>query len=252
MTKEEQQFFKRILEYADNCFQRDIPVYSDFMNLNEQTIFHSAASQFPPVRYELTGGYEPAERKIVCFLPSYMQTDEIPTPIRTIRIMPVNKKFAESLTHRDYLGAIMNLGIERCKTGDILIGSDAVYLMCVETMASYIIENLITVRHTSVSCTLENAQNFQPDQKYEEIEGSVASERIDGILAMVYRTSRSKITPLIAGEKVFVSGRLVVSPSQKLKAGDIVSVRGLGKFEYVGFRTQTKKGRLYAAAKKYC
>lgn len=250
MTKEEQLFSKRILEYASQCYQREIPVYSDFMNLNEQTIFHSLVKEFPPVRYRLTGGYEPSERKIVCFLPSYWEEDS--PPISVIKIMPLNQKFADSLTHRDYLGAVMNLGIERSKVGDIFLGSGGTYLVCAETMAEYLMDQLTSVKRTSVICTLETDPNFQIQVSFEEVEGSIASLRLDNVLSLVYKTSRSKMTPYIEGEKVFVGGRLVTSNSYLLKDGDIISVRGIGKFVYVGVRSQTKKGRYFVTVKKYC
>lgn len=250
MTKEEQLFRKRILEYAAQCYQREIPIYSDFMNLNEQTIFHSLVKEFPPVRYRLTGGYEPSERRIVCFLPSYWEEDS--APLSFIRIVPANKKFADALTHRDYLGAVMNLGVERSKLGDILVGSDSTYLICLDSMADYLVSQLTSVKHTSVLCTLESDPDFQVRLNFEEIEGSVASLRLDNVLSLVYKTSRGKITPYISGEKVFVGGRLVTSNSYPVKEGDVISVRGVGKFVYVGVRSQTKKGRYFVSIKKYC
>ena len=72
MEKEEQLLRKRILELAELSYQRDIPTHTDFLNLNEQTIFHSLARSMADVRQYLYGGYELAERKVVCFLPSYM------------------------------------------------------------------------------------------------------------------------------------------------------------------------------------
>lgn len=118
MDKEEQLLKKRIMELAALCYQRDIPSYTDFLNLNEQTVFHSIERSLPPVRYLITGGYEPAERKIVCFLPSY-EEDATNLPISILKVEPVNARFAEGLTHRDYLGALMNLGIERGMVGTL-------------------------------------------------------------------------------------------------------------------------------------
>lgn len=112
MEKEEQLFRKRIQELAETCFTRDIPVSTDFLNLNEQTIFQSISGTLPPVRFVLSGGYSASERKVVCFLPSYEQ-ELTELPYDCIKISPVSQKFAEALSHRDFLGAIMNLGIER-------------------------------------------------------------------------------------------------------------------------------------------
>ena len=251
MDKEEQLLKKRIMELAALCYQRDIPSYTDFLNLNEQTVFHSIEQSMPPVRYLITGGYEPAERKIVCFLPSY-EEDATNLPISILKVEPVNARFAEGLTHRDYLGALMNLGIERGMVGDIVINEDGCFIFCLERMAEYISGELRQVRRTSVSCTAVPAFSCRVEQKFEEIRGSIASPRLDNVLSLVYHTSRTKILPYIQGEKVFVDGKLAVSPSMQLKGGEIVSVRGLGKFLFTGTENETRKGRIFAAVRRYC
>ena len=81
--------------------------------------------------------------------------------------------------------------------------------------------------------------------------GSVASPRLDSVISLVFKTSRSKTLPFIEGERVFIDGRLCISPGRQLKEGEIISVRGLGKFRYTGAGNQTKKGRLFVNAEKY-
>lgn len=251
MDKEEQLLKKRMRELAEVCYRRDIPSYTDFLNLNEQTVFHSLERELPPVRYVLTGGYDTAERRIVCFLPSY-EEEAVAPPISILKAEPVSRRFAESLTHRDYLGALMNLGIDRGMLGDIVINEDGCFIFCLERMADYIAGELRQVRKTAVTCSVVPAFSCQVSQKYEDVRASVASPRLDNVLAAVYHSSRSKIVPYIEGEKVFVDGRLAVSASMQLKGGEIVSVRGLGKFLFSGTENETRKGRIYVAAKKYC
>lgn len=103
MEKEEQLFRKRVLELAELCFHRDMPSNTDFLNLNEQTIFQSISGTLPPVRYVLAGGFPGSERKVVCFLPSYEEELTDP-PFECLRICARNKKFSGELTHRDFLG----------------------------------------------------------------------------------------------------------------------------------------------------
>lgn len=81
--------------------------------------------------------------------------------------------------------------------------------------------------------------------------GSVASPRLDSVISLVFKTSRSKTLPFIEGERVFIDGRLCISPGRQLKEGEIISVRGLGKFRYTGAGNQTKKGRFFVNAEKY-
>ena len=122
---------------------------------------------------------------------------------------PAAPKFAEALTHRDYLGAVMNLGIERSKLGDILTYEDAAVLFVKEELASYITEQLSRVRHTVVKTTV--LPSFQEDYepKYETIRGTVPSIRLDTVLSLAFPISRSKITDFIEGGRVFVNGRLI-------------------------------------------
>ena len=146
----------------------------------------------------------------------------------------------------------MNLGIERGMVGDIVINEDGCFIFCLERMAEYISGELRQVRRTSVSCTAVPAFSCRVEQKFEEIRGSIASPRLDNLLSLIYHTSRTKILPYIQGEKVFVDGKLAVSPSMQLKGGEIVSVRGLGKFLFTGTENETRKGRIFAAVRRYC
>ncbi len=243
-------FRKRIQELSRLCYERDIPVHTDFLNLNEQTIFFSLQSLLAPVKYQLAGGYEMAERKVVCFLPSY-EGDLTEFPFVCLSARPVNPRFAENLTHRDYLGALMHLGIDRGKIGDILIENEVCHIFCMTDMADYLCQELRMVRHTNLSLEQTEAADIVITPRFERVAGSVASLRLDCILALAWQSSRSKMTPYIEGEKIFVNGRLVTSNSFCLKEGDIVSARGLGKFIYRGVETETKKGRLFIALDRY-
>ena len=107
------------------------------------------------------------------------------------------------------------------------------------------------VRHTSVICRMtDETADIAPGRV--TVSGSVASPRLDSVIAMVFSLSRSQAQPYIENEHVFVDGKLTVSPGVQLKGGEIISVRGLGKFCYTGSGKETRKGRLYVYAEKYC
>lgn len=158
--KEEQLLKKRMIELAGLCYQRDIQTSTGFLSLNEQTIFHSIEKTLPPVRTCLTGGFEGAERKLLCFLASY-DDEEFGLPIAVLEVIPANLRYSEALTHRDYLGALMNLGIERSCIGDILMKENGCCVFCQEKMADYLCQELTMVRHTSVIC--RRADATEPD-----------------------------------------------------------------------------------------
>lgn len=178
MTREEQQQEKHFRDLARTAYQRGIAVFSDFLNLNELNIFQSLRPEFSYLKMESFGGYELAERQIAVFRP------EAPVfyadyPICCLKITPLNVKFAESLNHRDYLGAILNLGLERTCLGDILVEDDAAYLFCLERMTDFIRENLTRIRHTSVYVEQVEAEDLHYEPKYKEVGGTVASVRLD-------------------------------------------------------------------------
>ena len=250
MEKEEQLFRKRIQELADLCFRRDVPVNTDFLNLSEQTIFQNISGTLPPVRYVLSGGFESSERKVVCFLPSY-EEELLDPPYDCLKVSPVNRKCAEELYHRDYLGAIMNLGIERSMLGDIVIKDGDAYVFVLKKMSQYLLDSLTTIRHTTISVSLIDEPDEILKPEFEEIGGTVSSIRLDSIVALCGRLSRTKASAYIESEKVFINGQMVSQVSRTLKDGEIISIRGIGKFKYAGSGGQTKKGRTSVTLLKY-
>ncbi len=257
MEKEE-LLVKRIRELANLADRRSCVTFTDFLNLNEQNILHHTIQKFSFVKGETFGGYEGAERQIAAFVPDapvYAQTGAGEAgweyPIVCVRIVPLNARFAEELSHRDILGALMNLGIDRAKTGDIALCGEVCYLFCHETLAPMICEELTRIRHTSVKCTVCSLSEFHYTPKTECVKGSVASVRLDSAMALAFHASRSSLLSLIEEGKVFVNGKLITTNAYALKEEDIVSVRGLGRFRYKGAVGQTKKGRCMVEIERY-
>lgn len=250
MQKEELMLQHRFIELSTAAYQRGIVLFSDFLNLNELNILHTMPKNQLMSSYETFGGYAFSERQMVAFLPDALYY-EYNYPIKVLQINPLNKKFAEPLTHRDYLGALLNLGIERCKLGDILIQEETAFLFAHEQLSSFLEKDLSKVRHTSVRMTQTDLLDFHYEPKYECISGSVPSERLDCLISLAFNTSRSKMVPYIEAGKVFVNGKLMTSNGYQPKPGDILSVRGLGRFSYQGILSETKKGRFFIKLHKF-
>lgn len=246
--KEEQLCKKRFLELANTAYYKGYATYSDFLNLNEQSLFYQMDKEIPNVSYFLWGGTELAERKILCFATEKIEKELF--PLCAIKITPSNIKFAEKLTHRDYLGAILNLGIDRSKIGDIMPNGSEAYVFLHMDMKEYILSQLEKVKHTKVICK-EVEQNFSFEQQYKMIHGNVSSVRLDAVIALAFGESRSSLIGMISGGKVFVNGAMVSSNSYTLCPGDIVSVRGKGKFVYQDEECVTKKGKIKIVLRKY-
>jgi RNA-binding protein YlmH len=249
MDKEEQLLINRLKELANTAYQREIPMFSDFLNINEQSIFKREISKMPPVSVEALGGYHLAERRIIAFTP-LDRSKQYPPPIVAVLIKPLNAKFSDTLTHRDFLGAVLNLGIDRSKIGDIVIHETGSYVFCIEKIASYIIDNLTRIKHTTVMCEFSDF-NEEVCLNFTEISGSVSSVRLDSILALCFASSRSSIISKIEEGKVYVNAKVMTTNSYQLKEDDIISVRGLGKFKFTGTSGVTKKGRYIATVQKY-
>ena len=235
-------FLKRIRELADLSYQRDIVTFSDFLNLNEQNMVNSLRQQFPQIIVESSGGYANAERQMVAFHPDALAfTWEY--PIDCLKIEPKAIKFSENLSHRDYMGALLNLGVDRSVIGDIIVQEKAAWFFCQSKMTEFFLENLCRVRHTNILITKVNDPEEFPHPNLESINGTCASVRLDSLIALAFKASRSSMVSYIESGQVFVNGKLITSNGYEPKEGDIVSVRGKGRFIFDGVSHQTKKGR---------
>ena len=184
-----------------------------------------------------------------------------PYPITLLKLYPAMAKFAETLTHRDYLGSLVGLGIEREKIGDIIIPRSrtdgnsiekhTVYVFVTEEISDYIIDNLSYVKHTNIR--IERCEEV-PDEvapQLEELSVIVSSNRLDAIVAKLYNLSREQALKLFVEGKVFLNGINMTGNARSLKEGEVVSVRGYGKFIFNGEGGNTKKDKLYIKVSKY-
>ena len=222
--------------------------YSAFLSPAEQDDLLSCADA-AGYSFFLTGGYESAERKI---LAAGNETEQGPpeVPVSVIAVAPKSVKFAEELTHRDYLGAILGLGIERGLIGDIIVRDKHAWFFCLSSAAEMITSSLVQVRRTAVTAavTTQDVPELQP--RYIPLRLNVASERLDAVTAAFAACSRTQAEKLFSAEKVFVNGRTVTDRSTRLKEGDALSVRGFGKAVYDGIEYETKKNRLWVRLRK--
>lgn len=243
VDKELGQLKNRLTELAEKSYRRGIYTYTPFLGLSQQQVFQSIKKELAYAGYAMEGGAPVCERKLVRFGNPDILGYEEAYPIACLKMMPVMPKFADSLTHRDFLGAIMNLGIERDTIGDIFLQKQGGILFCRETIASYLEENLRQVKHTSITCEMvEDAGELQYAQP-ENMSVTVSSTRIDGVIAKLYNISRSRSLELFRMGKVFVNGIAIENNSYPLKKDDAVTVRGYGKFLFYGQAGESKKGK---------
>lgn len=242
MNKEELFLINRLKDLANIAYEKNIYTYSDFLNINELSILNQIKETLPPVTLSITGGNNYAERKIAVFSPEEIYYQET-IPIAVLSIAPLNSKFAQPLTHRDFLGAILNLGIKRNKIGDIFVKENHAYIYCKEEISKYIIDNLFKIKRTTVSVQMSQNETLNVTPNFKEITGTISNIRLDSLIATAFQTARNSIINYIHEGKVFINGKLTTSNGAAVKAGDIISVRGKGRFVFEGVIKETKKGR---------
>lgn len=248
MNEEERKLQKRFIDLANQAYHNDTFCFTNFLSMADVNVLMNsvAAGQF-----ETFGGMEGCERVVARFGNKEELGYEVAYPIAILKIEPFILKFADELTHRDFLGALMNLGIEREILGDILLDGKTAYLFVIDMMAEFVMQNLDKVKHTSVRVTRLERVPVEVSPHLEEKEVVVASKRLDVVIARVYNLSRSKTLDLFRERKVFVNGRVYENNSYQLGDGDIIAVRGSGKFIYEKEKYETKKGRLCLTVREY-
>lgn len=259
--KEELLFKKRLTESAELAYGHGIAVTSDFLGLAEQNLFHEIKKEFPAVGYTCFGGVPQAERFCIRFdgtvdvscLKELPLTEETMAeyPISCIKASLPSSKYSESLSHRDYLGSLLSLGISRSKIGDIYVRSTDAFVFCADSIAEFLCKEWTQVRHTQIHCGAAVPDMGILAPSLQQITGTVPSLRLDALIAIAFQTSRSKLAEAIDAGKVFINGKSTTKAGTELKEGDIVSVRGKGRFYLDEVKNTTKKGRTVVVIQKY-
>ncbi len=241
----------RFAELSEAAYTRGIYTYSDFLSLPEQDILCRAARDFPHVPYTLLGGTVGCERVLARFggeeLFGYPPTE---APITTLVALPRAPKFAEELSHRDVLGALMNLGIRRECLGDILIADGRIIFFALSKIAPYILESLTRIRHTEVRVEEAAPPPFAA-VRTEEMTVNIPSLRLDAIVASVFRLSRAESAALFAAGRVFFDGREQADGSATARQDGLLTVRGMGRVRVGEVSGSSKKGRLWLSLQKF-
>ena len=258
MDKEENLVFRHLLDLAKLSFARDISVFSDFLNNREVAILKRQVADLPLGRFFLYGGIEDAERVMVCFPASYEDREDIKFPIECVEITIKSVKYENnSLTHRDFLGAILGLGIERKLIGDIFTESEngsivKAFVFCKDKITDFLISELRQIGRCNVSAQRTSVDKVMVCRRIEDKYGTVPSLRLDVIIGEALNLSRTKVKALIDGDKVAVNSAASSTSHYQVSEGDVISVRGFGKFIFYGSLGKTKKDRLQIHIGKYC
>lgn len=223
---------------------------SNFLDPGQQKLAEIVARSFPDMIYYFDGGHREAERKVMVVYPDFLKDEPFHVPLGALRITPRDPD--EHPGHRDFLGAIISLGINREKVGDILVTKSGADVVVKEEITEFIGLNLVKVGGTPVSVEeISLKELLTPERKYKEMKSTVASLRIDAIASLAFGISRSKMAPFIKGENLRLNFKVIKDPSTQVKEGDVISAHRLGRAKVVEVGGQSKKGRTYVKVHKY-
>ncbi len=257
---EKEQLISHILDLKEKAASESIVTSSSFLSIDEiseiirlQNINNKYVDTF------YYGGYEEAERKAVIFVPEFYGVDEEgleeflnENGYNPLDLLYIKKDKFTSLTHRDYLGAIMGLGLKREVTGDIIVNDEGCSIFCLKSVSSYIAENLKQAGRGSVTVTVadKNELNIKTSET-QMIFTSVASMRLDCLVAAAFKVSRPSAADAIKQGVIYVNSAQITKNDFILKTGDKLVFRGKGKVVIGEVTGHSKKGRIQLNIKRY-
>ena len=242
-------FFEHAKDLSDRSETRGIFTFSAFLSPEEQSMLLRHKREL--TAFSLFGGTEDAERRVARFGSPEKLGYEEPWNIVCLHVYPRGEKFAEPLTHRDYLGALLGTGLERGRIGDIAVRGNGAYVFTDAKTAAYLCEELREVRRTAVNAALCETPPAGALYETRTVRLNAASLRLDCICGAAFRLSRTAAAELFRAKKVFLNHTVCEHPDRTLKENDVVSVRGYGKFRFTGQTGETKKGRAVAEIELY-
>lgn len=251
MTDDE-LLFAVLEDKLNECESNNYIAFTHFLDTFQQSKAISYLAR-RRAKYTLFGGFEDAERKIVVFLPDYADEDYIKSdgcsPALALRI---DKDNFSRLGHRDYLGAIMGLGIRREMLGDIVCDEKGCTVAVLESVAKYLCENLVSIGRGTVKVHLLGSfSEVKITENFTLKKCFVNSMRADSVIASCFSFSRGEAVRRLSAGEVFINGVQILKPDFKVPVGSKVVVRGKGKAVITEEITETKKGRQAFTVKKY-
>ena len=221
---EDRTLLARVLDRAKQASERNIPAATDFLSPAQQAqaadLLHAAG--IPETAYIRWGGYDGAERAVLLFLPDWMDPSDAGTysPIRCLRAA---FRKEENLTHRDFLGSLMGMGIVREKIGDILVGPDSADVLVLDTVAEFLAQSWESAGRVKLRVAeIDPGCVHIPEIRREERRDTVSSLRLDAVCSTGFRMARGKAAALIESGRVQLNWRECTKPDRTVSEGDTV------------------------------
>jgi RNA-binding protein YlmH len=233
---------RKVLDKIEIVLDKHMVQSTDFLDPYERRLAKSILNRFMEISYEELGGIQEAERKVILIYPDYYNYDDIDIPINSLSI----EANTEKNSHRDFLGSILNLGINREKIGDILIHEDYVQLVVKKEISDFILISLERVGKEKVNVKEISLDDLSPGNviKYKDITTTISSLRLDALISGSWNLSRNDSQRLIETGRVKVNWEPIDKSSKEVLEGDLISVKGYGRFILNSIEGVSKKGRI--------
>jgi RNA-binding protein YlmH len=249
-SPEDREILARALDHAETALKTHRPQVTGFYDPYRCGLIARVVETYPDLAVRVDGGYPAAERSRVLIYRDYMDGVAEDAWLSFLAVQG-NFRF-QNVTHRDYLGALLGLGLRREKLGDILVDENGARVVVAAEVAPYIIAELSAVGRVSVTVReITREELAPPPRKYREIKVTVQSLRLDAVAAHGFGLSRSKMAREIAAGKIYLNWRPRLDPSAAVKPGDVISARGRGRVELAETGGHTKKGRINVLLRRY-
>lgn len=240
-TPEDKLFLAHILDKEAICIQKNIPTEGDFLDPHRAALLLDAAPHFT-ARPVLWGGYTDAERKMVFFLPDYMESP----PEDSISLLVCEHRDSRPLTHRDYLGSLLGLGVKREGVGDILVEEKKAQILIRSSLSDFFLTNYTHAGRVQLSVSVLPISTLSiPETEPVYKTASLASLRADAVLSAAFSVSRSTAAEAIAAQKVYLNNLPLLKGDKTISPGDKLRWQGKGRFILEETGGQSRKGRLF-------
>ena len=249
-TPEDRLLLAKVWDKINSGIRKNIPASTCFLSPREQEMCRYLLGDEPGLLP--FGGYADAERKMLCWLPEYLDESALYDDDSPMVCIRATFWQGDTPSHRDFLGALMGAGIARETVGDICVGKESCDFFVTAEVAPYVLQNFLSAGRTHVhleAVPLSQVQIAEPEIK--EIRDTVASLRLDSIISTGFRIGRSLAAEYIQAGKAAIDGLPCEKPDKQVVEGMKISVRGLGKMKIQGISGETKKGRIWVVIHRY-
>lgn len=247
---EDRLLLAKVWDKIQTGLRREIPANSCFLSPRELDMTRYLFGTVPGLAE--FGGYEDAERKMLVFLPEYLDETYLAEDGSPVVCLRASFFASDELSHRDFLGALMGAGIARETVGDICVTKGSCDFFVTAEIAPYILQNFTSAGRTKLHVEqIPLSQVRIPEPATKEIKDTLASLRLDSIISSGFRIGRTQASQYVTSGRAAIDGLPCEKPDKAVGEGSKISVRGLGKIKLRAVNGQTKKGRISVVIDRY-